>query len=329
MISYTEAIRDGFRVINRNWQLVLIQLLFTVISCIGFFFIVVIPVIIMLLVLGFSYANIIEFRNSPGALLMQHTGLIMAGGILLLFYLLFMATLGLYIFAGSSGVIATTVMDDSRRFSLRRFHDEGKRLFFPILGYTALVGLAAIGIFLAYAVLSFIAVSMIEAARGLSQSLAIFLGIFFGLAGIISGFLFLFGFFSITVYGVASLSMTGWGAAAVLRDTVKYIFDRPSAFYLYVLLIFLYIVFSIIITLMGLPLRVIPVIGLILSLPYQIMIYALQGYAGLFLLSVAFVYYFRTVIFTGSTSRTQTSTSSPEVHAQGSSPHQSDTQEQS
>jgi hypothetical protein len=186
----------------------------------------------------------------------------------------------------------------------------------PVLGFTALVGLIAMGLVLVYGFSAVVLFFTVEYAKGLSLSLAMFLGIFFALIGIISGFFVLFGLFSITVFGVASIALKGTGAGAAVTETVDYLFRRPSAFWLYVVLAFLYLLLSLILSLPGFALRALPIIGWILSFPYQIVVYALEGYAVYLLLSVSFVYFYRTAIQDGgkatvgkSTPRTDTSLS--------------------
>ncbi len=293
-MTYTEAIKQGFRVVNRNWQLVLVRIAVAVLSCIGFFFMVAIPLVIALLIIGISPVFLTQIESSPDILMTQYFGIVIVGGLLFLIYILIVTSFGLYAFAAAAGTIARTVRDDSQKFSMKVFFEEGKRLFFPVLGFISIVGLIAIGIILCYAISGAVVTAAITYAKSQSLSLSMFLGVFFALIGVISGFFILFGLLSVTVYGVAAISLKGSRPVAALTETTGYLLKNPSAFYLYVIMASLYVIFSLILALAGLPLKAVPFIGLILSLPYQLLIYALQGYAGLLILAVAFVYYYQT-----------------------------------
>lgn len=49
-MTYIEAVKDGFRLVHRNWQLVLVQLGMVIVSSIGFFVIVGIPLAIAFII---------------------------------------------------------------------------------------------------------------------------------------------------------------------------------------------------------------------------------------------------------------------------------------
>ena len=58
-MTYNEAIKGGVRVVNRNWQLVLIQLSVVFISSIGFFIIVGIPLAIAFIIFGVELLSVV------------------------------------------------------------------------------------------------------------------------------------------------------------------------------------------------------------------------------------------------------------------------------
>ncbi|GBE36771.1 hypothetical protein BMS3Bbin07_00923 [bacterium BMS3Bbin07] len=293
-MTYSEAIKQGFKVANRNWQLVLVRIALTVLSCIGFFFIVAIPLVIALLIIGISPVFLSRIESSPDILLTQYFGIVIVGGLLLLIYILIVSSVGLYAFAAAAGTIARTVRDESQKFSMKVFFEEGKRLFSPMLGFVSIMGLFAIGIILFYGASGALVAVAITYAKSQSLSLSMFLGVFFALIGVIAGFFIFFGLLSLTVYGLAAISLKGSRPVAAVKETINYLLKNPSAFYLYAIMASFYIIFSLILALAGLPLKAVPFIGLILSLPYQLLIYALQGYAGLLILAAAFVYYYQT-----------------------------------
>ncbi len=295
-MTYSEALREGFRVVNRNWQLVLIRVAVAVLGCLGFLFIVVIPLVIALLLLGVGQVFLSQIESSPDILLTRYFGVAVVAGLLLLLYILFAASVGLYAFAASAGVIARTVKDESSTFSMRVFFEEGRRLFMPVLGFATIVGLMATGAVLCYAVLGVLVSYVVTYAKSQSLSLSMFLGVFFSLVGVVSGVLILFGLLALTVYGMAAVSLKGAKPVEAVTETARYLWRTPSAVYLYAMTASLYVLLSLVLALAGLPLRAVPLAGLILGLPYQLLMHAVQGYAGLFVLAVSFVYYHRTAL---------------------------------
>jgi hypothetical protein len=105
------------------------------------------------------------------------------------------------------------------------------------------------------------------------------------------------GILSITIYGTAVLSIKGIGPLKSLKDAFQYIMKRPQAFWLYLLLLGGYILSSFLLVLLGYPFKLIPVIGPILSFPYQLISYVFQTYIGLAIIATIFIYYYSTEIF--------------------------------
>ncbi len=293
-MTYSEAITEGLRVVNRNWQLVLVRIALSVLSCLGFFFIVLIPLVIALLIIGVSPVLLSRIESSPDILLTQYSGIVIVAALLMLLYVLLVTTAGVYVFAAAAGTLARTVKEESRKFSMKVFFEEGGRLFLPALGYLTILGLIALGAVLFYMVTAAAVATAVTYAKAHSLTLSVFLSAFFSLVGIISGLLVLTGLFAMGAYGMAAIALTGSRPVATVTGTARYLLKNPSAFFLYLTLALFYAVLSTILVLTGLPLKTLPLVGVILSLPYQILVTALQGYAGFFILAVILVYYFNT-----------------------------------
>src|SRR5574340_260592 len=86
-MTYTDAVKSGFRLVNRNWQLVAVQAGMMIANCIGIF-----------------------------------------------------------VFGGSIGTVGRAVLDSSRKFSMKLFFAEAKRLFFPMMWFSMVMGLVFIAI---------------------------------------------------------------------------------------------------------------------------------------------------------------------------------------
>ena len=65
---YTDAVKSGFSLINRNWQLIAVQVGMMIVNCIGFFVIVGIPLGIAFIVFGLDLTGLAEMRDIMGLL---------------------------------------------------------------------------------------------------------------------------------------------------------------------------------------------------------------------------------------------------------------------
>ncbi|MBI4680217.1 MAG: hypothetical protein HY753_03135 [Nitrospirae bacterium] len=82
-MPYSNVIKNGFRIINRNWQLILIQLGMMIMSCIGFFLFVGIPLAIAFVIFGLDFTEITKLKDllttvtDPTEIISRYLGLIL------------------------------------------------------------------------------------------------------------------------------------------------------------------------------------------------------------------------------------------------------------
>ena len=301
-MGYTDVIKEGFKVIHRTWQLLLIQLGMVILGGIGFFVFVVIPLAIAFVIFSIDLTGISQiediFRLFKGSsdILSRYFGLVLivVGGLLV--YIILAAILSIYVFAGSVGVIGKALADKTLKFSMPVFFSEAKRLFLPMLGFTSIVGIILIAAAFVLGILGGGVMALITFVKSQDSTLALFLSLFFSMLLIIMAFIVLLGILSITMYGVAALVLKGIGPVKSLREAAHYVVRHPNAFWLYSLLFVGYILISFFLILLGYPFNWIPVIGTILSFPYQIISSAFQTYIGLSIIATLFAYYYSTEI---------------------------------
>ena len=301
-MGYTDVIKEGFKVIHRTWQLLLIQLGMVILGGIGFFVFVVIPLAIAFVIFSIDLTGISQiediFRLFKGSsdILSRYFGLVLivVGGLLV--YIILAAILSIYVFAGSVGVIGKALVDKTLKFSMPVFFSEAKRLFLPMLGFTSIVGIILIAAAFVLGILGGGVMALITFVKSQDSTLALFLSLFFSMLLIIIAFIVLLGILSITMYGVAALVLKGIGPVKSLREAAHYVVRHPNAFWLYSLLFGGYILISFFLILLGYPFNWIPVIGTILSFPYQIVSSAFQTYIGLSIIATLFAYYYSTEI---------------------------------
>lgn len=297
-MTYAEALKKGFGLINKRLQLVAVQAVMMVINCLGFFIMVGIPLGIAFIIFGLDLTGIAELRDIQGLLknpldlISKYFGLalIVLSGFLL--YILAVSTAGLFVFGGFAGTLGRALQEPSEKFRMQLFFTEAKKIFFPLIRYAFVIGLI-------FAVIAFVfglfggAVSVIvSGAKSQDSTLALFLGIFFSLVLILLGLSIIIGSLAVAVYGIAGLFFKRESAVRTFRNSLRFLWDDPAAFWLYLLLFAGYVFASFILILIGFPFRFIPIVGGIIAFPVQIMSYLVQSYLGLLVLAVIFVYYF-------------------------------------
>ncbi len=297
-MRYAEAIQSGLKTINRNWQLVLIQVGAMFASFIGFFIIVGIPLAIAFIIFGLDLTELsrIEdiFRSfrEPSEILSKYFALVILVLTSLLLYITIVLAVGIYLFGGSIGVISLSLSGRSEKFQLKEFFSEGRRLFFPLVGFTSLIGLILLFVAFVLGLLGGLVSAIVSVAKEQEATLALFLGIFFSLILSVIGLALLLGTLSVTVYGSAVMAMKGAGPVRSLKEAVRYISGHADAFYLYCLVFVGYLFIIFIVASLSYPIGLIPLIGSLMALMYQLAAYVVQSYFGLVMIAAIFCYYY-------------------------------------
>jgi len=299
-MTYADTVKSGFRLINRNWQLVAVQAGMMIANCIGFFVIVGIPLGIAFIIFGLDLTGLAETRDimgllrRPSELISKYMGLVLVVVSSFLFYLLIVTTTGIFVFAGSVGSVGRAVLDPSRQFSMKLFLAEAKKLFFPMMWFSLVMGLVFIAIAFLLGLLGGGVAAVVQTAKSQDSTLALFLGIFFSLVLALCAIIVILGAIAVTVYGIAVLFFKTEGAVRSFKDAVVYLWNRQSAFWLYAVLFFAYLIASFILMLFTYPFNLIPIIGTLISFPLQLASYVVQSYIGLAILATIFIYYYET-----------------------------------
>jgi hypothetical protein len=299
-VRYTEAIQNGGRIINKNWQLVLIQVGAMFVSFVGFFIIVGIPLMIAFVIFGLDLTelsrleDVVRMFREPSEILSKYFALVVLVLTSLLLYVTAVLVVGIFLFGGCIGVVSQSVTGGSGRFQMRVFFSEGRRLFFPLVGFTSIIGL--IFLFEAFVLGLFggLVSSVVSMAKEREATLALFLGIFFFMILFVIGLAFVLATLAVTVYGSAIMAMRGAGPMKSLKEAVRYISGHADAFYLYCLVFGGYFFIIFIVASLSYPIRLIPFIGPLIAFTYQFAAYVVQGYFGLAMIATLFYYYYFT-----------------------------------
>lgn len=301
-MSYIEAIKEGFRVVHKNWQLVLIQFAMVLINFIGFFIIVGIPLAIAFIIFGIDLTGLSDIKDifrtlkGPSEIITRYFGLLLIVILSFLFYIIAAALFGMYVFGGSAGIIGKTIGDRTLKFSMHTFFHEAKRLFTKIFGFTSVIGVILIVAAFVLGILGGSIAALVSFAKSQDSTLALFFGTFLSLILTIIALILIFGTLSVTLYGVAALFFKGTGPVKSLREAMRYLLRHPAALWLYAILFGGYVFVSFFLIVLGYSFYLIPVIGTILSFPYQLISYVFQTYLGLAIIAITFTYYYATEI---------------------------------
>lgn len=349
-MTYIESIKSGFRIINRNWQLVVIQAGAMLASFIGFFIVVGIPLAIAFIIFGLDLIDFSEmsrmgdvlrtFRD-PAGLLSKYFGLVVLVLASLLIYISAVLVLGIFVFAASIGVVSRSALNREESFSMRTFLSEGRRLFFPLLSFTTIIGMVFILMAFILGIFGGAIAGIVSIAKEQEAVLGLFVGIFFSFILFVVGMAFILGVLAVAVYGIAGITMKGDRPIASLREAARYLYKYPDAFYLYCLIFGCYMIATFFIFFLGYPIKAIPFIGSLMSFVYQIVVYIMQGYAGLVMIAIIFSYYRRCPADGSSAEKDFTDLASshensiegsdismPQVHGQGGPPAGKETTEE-
>jgi hypothetical protein len=299
-MTFADAIRDGFRLVNRNWQLVLIQISMMFVSAVGAFIIVGLPLAVAFIIFGIDLTGLTDIRDimgmlkGPSDILSKYLGLVLIILTSILLYLLLVALLGIYVFGGSIGVIGRSLKDGSLKFHMSAFFGEAKRLFLRLLGFTSMIGAISIIAFFLLGILGGGIAALVSFAQTKDSTLALFFGTFFSLILVVIALFVILGILSITLYGMAVLFFKDTGPAKSAREATRYLVRNPNAFWLYTLLFLGYLVAFFLLVFLSYPFTLIPIIGTVLSFPYQFISYTFQTYLGLMIVAAIFSYYYST-----------------------------------
>lgn len=297
-MKYTDAIKKGFDIVNKNWQLVLVQAGMMFVSFIGFLIIVGIPLAIAFIIFGLDLTGLSrleDFLNAfqnPTDIISRYFWLVLLVLSGLLFYIIAVLVMGIFLLGGSVGVISRSVKDASERFNIKSFIMEAKRLFFPLTGFTVLIVLIFIILAFILGLFGGAIGAIVSLAKEQAAILALFIGLFFSVIMFVIGLALILAALSVIIYGIVIMTVRGLGPFNSIKEAMRYLYKNPKALYLYLLVFGGYLILSFFIIALGYPLKFIPLIGPLLTFTYQAGIYILQSYIGLVVLATIFSYYY-------------------------------------
>jgi hypothetical protein len=299
MVNFWDSVKEGIQLVNRNWQLVLVRVAAWLISFIGFVIIVGIPFAVAVITIGVNFLTARPeafIQGLKDVLLQGYPGLavLLVAGILV--YIVFAAAIWIYVLAGSFGLLGANLKNPALPFKLSAFFSEGKRLFWPFSKFYSIIGLFVILAFLLLGLSVGGAVFALSLMRESLPLLALFLGVVFSLIVFLAMVFVVVGSLVLSVFGAGIIVLEGGPAWGAVKNAWRFMGAHPRAFWGYTLLLFIYLFISLFLLGLAYPFGLIPIIGSLIVLPYQVMVSAVQRYLGLALAGTAFSFYLRSTI---------------------------------
>ncbi|MBI4698896.1 MAG: hypothetical protein HY758_08340 [Nitrospirae bacterium] len=284
-----ECIKEGFHITNKNWQVVLIKVVVFLINFAALFIFIGIPIVLAITSLGINISNttdwLADFFENPSEIFSKYFGAAVFIIISFILYLTIASILILYAFAGMLGVLRNSAINEQYRFSLHSFFEESRKFFFPLLWLFSVSILMVLGIFIVFGIIAGILISFSESSPALSLFATYFLGLL-GIACGVSGIIF-------SAYAAIALVVERGKVMSAFNNALKFIKYKPFAFLFYLILVIGIMIINFVLLLIGTAFGAAPVIGFIISIPYQIMFSIAQSYLFVVMWCSLLIYYLR------------------------------------
>ena len=292
-----EAIKEGFRVINRNLPLVLLQIGTMLLSLLLFIILVGIPIAIAIIYFGIDigrFKGAVETIKDPIDFLYEYSGLAIFMVTSFVLYLTVITGIALFVFGGNMAIMKGSIIDQTEKFSFKKFIKEGKRYFQPLCWLSLILGIFFILLIFVLGALVGIAIVLLTPYKDVMGTFLIVLAIISGLITLLLAFVGFFLILTLSIYAVIALiveELKAWKAIKRAITFMKVNFLESIGFY--ILLIAGYIVAIILMMIVAFPFNMIPFIGPIISIPFQFVTYIIQVYLGLVMMASLMVFYIR------------------------------------
>ncbi|MBF0518773.1 MAG: hypothetical protein HQK92_03530 [Nitrospirae bacterium] len=294
-MTFSDAIKTGINTTNKNWMLVLINVISMIVALIGFAIIIIVPLVVLLVVAGINSADSLKNIDPEPLFTLfstKYLGLVLFFAALAFVYTIFVMSAMLFIYGASSGVFAKTLDNEGFDFSFNSFMLEGKRLFTPMLGYTTLIGLASVVILVVLAVVLFIFYNVLPSDSITTSFAATFLK-YLVLLVILTAVFFAFNaVVALTFYGSAAIASGNLKTLEVFKDCIRLMFKNPSTFWFYLFAMFLLIVAKIMLLVIIVLMSAIPLIGVVFGFTLNIAMPVVFIYLSYVFMASLFAYYF-------------------------------------
>ena len=295
-MTFTDSVKEGFDIVNRRWHLILIRIAASMIDLIAFFIIVGIPLFIAIAAAGaeIATANAGEFLSSlERAFTKGYIWVVFLVAASILVYLFLAVFVWMYVASGSMGIIARALEKRKEPFRMKTFFAEAKRHITALANFYFLMAALVVGVFFALGVAATGAAYLCGYLKAANPILGALMEALWGILIMAAGLFAVYAGLAVGAFGAGIVVLDSERAWRAVRKSADFLVSHPRGFWGYCALVTAYGVASFLLFLIGYPFRFIPLLGMVIAVPYELASYALERYLGLSLLGSAFSYYFR------------------------------------
>ncbi|MBI5196882.1 MAG: hypothetical protein HZA10_11270 [Nitrospirae bacterium] len=288
-----ENIKEGLKLTHKNWQLLPIQIAVMVIIFIGFILFVGIPLAIAFVFFGIDLTHAKDFLNvlkNPLEFLSRYFGLTIFIILTFFIYLCFASVLSIFGFSGTLGVLRNSALNTQYKFSFPSFIKESKSLFFPIFWFGSIVLLIFMLVSFIVGIVAGIGFSVVSAYEQ-GTVLVLFMAYFLALLLILSAVAVTILVLTVSAYAVTIISVDKTKTIEAFRKSYDFVKTKPNAILFYLILIGSYMIINFILFFLNYPFTLIPVIGVFIYIPYQLVTYVFLNYLVLAISSSLIIFY--------------------------------------
>lgn len=302
MAPYADSIRDGFGLVNRNWQLIVLKLVVSVIYFILTAVLIGIPIVIAIVVVGIDAAafsnssleGFISGLENPAELIGRYIGIVAVFFIFLLIHLSVVSMIWIYVMGGEMGVIRRAIEDPSFRFTAGEFFAEARKYFMPMFGYlSALLFL----LMMATVMLGVLTVSTVLGVGLLGgfggETAGTFFMVFAALFIVVVAIALAVVFYALIYYGPAAVVLGGKRNFGAIGEAVGFLKKNPSSLGWLLLMFFGYVVVVMTVNMVSFVINMIPLVGFVTAIPLQLVSIGVQQYIHLVIASAVLYDYGR------------------------------------
>jgi len=288
-----ETIKDGFRLANRNLQLVVIRIVVTFINLASLAVFLGLPVLVAIAFLGFDLAQAKELLpsviNNPFDVVSRYLGLIFLFLAALMLYLAFSSLLILYSFSGIMGVLRCSAVNSQFRFKVRSFFQEAGNNFSRLFRLLSLVLLITMAFIIVTLVIGGISAAIMKSLSGSETTIEVFFNSFVTIFIIIISVIIILSSIIFAVFSLVISVVTMEGAMASMSRAYHFIKEKPqSLLFCFVLFIGIIIANAIFFSLQ-IPMQFMP-----FMMPFAYLLNALgQSYLIIVMWSSLIMYYIK------------------------------------
>ncbi len=290
-----ESIKQGIRLTHKNWQVILLKMLVSIVNLVNFFIIVGIPVAISIFSLGLDIAHAQDILPSllknPIEIFSKYFGFAILIFVSIIVYVTVASFLILFVFGGMLGVLGNAAVDGQYKFSFSSFFEKAKKIFSPMLFLFSLAFLVIIGILILFGITAVVLISIVSTYNGLAATISVFAAYFFILLGItiiLASIIF-------TAYAAISLVVENNKAVASFENAWNFIKINPMAFVFCIVLFIGIIAANFVLIALGASFSVHPTTGFLYIIPHRLVSYIVQSYLGMIMWGSLIAYYVKSI----------------------------------